>query len=78
MLADIAMTEPELTRRTFIAAVPASRILGANDRVRLGLIGCGGRGTHLLRMAKAAGGADPVAICDAWDQRRGEAAAQIK
>ena len=39
------------SRRTFLtsAAIPitaasASRVLGANDRVRLGLIGCGGMG----------------------------------
>ena len=28
---------------------------------------------RLVRMAKAAGGADIVAVCDAWDQRRRDA-----
>ena len=62
----------DVSRRGFIAAtaVSASRVLGANDRVRLGIIGNGGRGQHLIRMAKAAGGNEWVAVCDAWDARR--------
>lgn len=77
------MTNSEMSRRVFVAgavsAASASRVLGANDRIRLGIIGNGGRGQHLIRMAKAAG-ADKiewVAVCDAWDQRRDEAAALI-
>ncbi|MEN6532530.1 MAG: Gfo/Idh/MocA family oxidoreductase [Bryobacteraceae bacterium] len=65
-----------MTRRTFAGAATAAsigRVMGANDRVRLGLIGCGGRGRHLMRMAKQAGGAEFVAVCDAWDVRRAEA-----
>ncbi len=66
------------SRRVFLAtAASAARVLGANDRVRLGVIGNGGRGSHLIRMAKAAGGADIVALCDAWDARRQEAAALV-
>ena len=46
---------PSLTRRGFLAgaatAASASRVLGANDRVRLGIIGVGGRGTYLAREA---------------------------
>lgn len=68
------MPSSEVTRRTLLVsastAISASRVMGANDRVRLGLIGSGGRGQHLVRMAKAAGGAEFVAVCDAWDQRR--------
>jgi predicted dehydrogenase len=66
-----------VSRRTFFAgsgaALSASRVQGANDRVRLGVIGCGGRGLHLIRMAQRAGGADFAAVCDAWDVRREEA-----
>ena len=47
---------------------------GANDRVRLGIIGTGGRGSYLMRAANKAGGIEWVAVCDAWDQRRAEAA----
>ncbi len=72
---------PDVTRRTFLAgsasAASASRVAGANDRIHLGLIGCGGRGTHLLRMANQAGGIEWTAVCDAWDVRRAQAADTI-
>lgn len=67
------------SRRAFLAtAASASRVLGANDRVRLGIIGTGGRGQHLIRMARAAGGAGIAALCDAWDERIGQAAAEVE
>jgi predicted dehydrogenase len=67
-----------LSRRSVLAwtAVSASRVFGANERIRLGVIGTGGRGQHLMRMANQAGGIEWVALCDAWDQRR-DAAAQF-
>ena len=46
--------------------------------MRLGLIGCGGRGKHQVRMATLAGGAEFVAVCDVWDQRIGEAEKAIE
>ena len=61
------------TRRGFIAAsaVSATRVFGANDRIRLGIVGLGGRGSHLMREAnKAADRIQWVAVCDAWDERR--------
>ncbi|HWR54387.1 MAG TPA: hypothetical protein VN428_24985, partial [Bryobacteraceae bacterium] len=61
------------SRRTFLAgaatAASASRVLGANDRVRLGVIGTGGRGSHLMNVANEVGGHEWVAVCDAWDVR---------
>ena len=69
----------EMTRRSLaITAIAATRIFGANNRVRVALIGCGGRGQHLMRMAKAAGGAEFVAVCDAWDVRRREGLAYLE
>ena len=68
-----------LSRRVFMAgsATAASnlRVAGANDRVRLGIIGAGGRGSYLMRVANKVGGIEWVAVCDAWDQRRHQAAA---
>lgn len=62
------------TRRTFFAgaatALAATRVVGANDRIRMGVIGAGGRGNHLINMANACGGVEWAAVCDAWDQRR--------
>lgn len=68
------------SRRAFLAgatAASAGRVLGANDRVRLGVIGTGGRGSHLMRMANIVGGIQWVAVCDAWDVRRDKAAAEL-
>ena len=66
--------QSEVTRRSFFAgaatALSAIRVLGANDRIRLGVVGCGGRGNHLINMANAVGGIEWVAVCDAWDVRR--------
>jgi predicted dehydrogenase len=71
--------EPDLSRRSFLAssltAASAARVIGANDRVRLGIIGTGDRGKYLMRVANKVGGIEWVAVCDAWDRRRDEAAA---
>ncbi len=70
-----------VSRRAFLGttmtAASAMRVRGANERIRLGIIGTGGRGSHLIRMAKAAGGVEWVALCDAWDVRRDRAAELI-
>jgi predicted dehydrogenase len=50
-------------------ALSASRILGANDRVRIGIVGTGGRGSYLMREASKCPNVQWVAVCDAWDQR---------
>ncbi len=67
-----------LSRRVFLSgatAASAARVWGANERVRLGVIGTGGRGSHLMRVANKVGGIEWVAVCDAWDQRRRAGAA---
>jgi predicted dehydrogenase len=62
------------SRRSFlVTAASAAQVLGANDRVRLGIIGTGGRGSHLMRVANKVGGIEWVAVCDAWDLRRDRA-----
>ena len=58
-------------RRRFLGAAVASaasygRILGANERVQLGLIGCGERGRYDMSNFVKAGGVDVVALCDVW------------
>src|SRR5260370_40707581 len=75
------------TRREFLkqAAVggavalmsPASRVLGANDRVRVGMIGAGARGQELLHQVLGLPNAQVVAIADAYSRRREEAAALV-
>ena len=53
---------------TLLSAQSQSRVAGANRRVRVGLIGCGGMGyTDLRDMLKA--GAQVVALCDVDDRQ---------
>src|SRR5258705_962625 len=66
------------------ASIPASRyarILGANDRVRVGIVGfCGRFRQALLPAFKAAGSTlnfEVVAVSDIWNRRRGEGVAEI-
>lgn len=51
------------------ALLPASRVLGANDRVRFALIGCGGRGTADLKAALHANNTECVAVADLYTYR---------
>ena len=82
-----------MNRRTFVQqtgmAVVASgmsarsygRILGANDRIRLGLAGCGSRSQDLVDMTEIAARHSPVeivAVCDLWNKARERRAAQVK
>ena len=80
-----------ITRRTFlrnsvvasaVVGVPlgvASRVLGANDEIRVGVVGLGGRGTgaHVPRMQHQKG-VRVVAVCDPDRQRMGQCAAGIE
>ena len=63
------------TRREFVAAgTLASTLMGANDSIRLGLIGCGGRGRSLLRIFQKDPSCRIVAICDVDQSRLRETA----
>ena len=72
-----------LTRREFVSkttrgalalgagmavARPWARVLGANDRIRLGVIGPGGRGRALMRATKAIPSVELAAVCDVYDE----------
>ena len=54
-------------------AAAALRVWGANDRIRLGIIGSGDRGQYLMTRANEAGGIEWVAISDIYDARRDKA-----
>ncbi|MGO9243135.1 MAG: Gfo/Idh/MocA family protein [Bryobacteraceae bacterium] len=43
-----------------------ARIMGANRRVRLGLIGCGGRGSYVAGFMRELPDVEFVALCDVW------------
>ena len=62
-------------RRRFLGSAIATaasygRILGANERIRVGGIGTGGRGTYLLGVLKDLESSDIVAVCDVYAERR--------
>jgi predicted dehydrogenase len=75
------MTEPnrrELFRKTAGAAVTTtafsySRVWGANDRILVGLIGCGGRGQHVMGAFQKDAKVQIAAVCDVYSQRVDEA-----
>ncbi len=62
------------TPATSPSQVFAGRVLGANDRLNVGFVGCGGRmNTHLdalVNRAKERGDVQPVAVCDIYDKRK--------
>src|SRR5882672_8453734 len=65
------------SRRNFIGKVASSlagslavsNVLGANDRIRLGIIGAGDRGIQIAREAMACPNTDFVAFADIYTKR---------
>jgi len=58
-------------------AISQTRILGANERMSLGIVGLGERGTQLMSQVQDLAESDNVmisAVCDIWKQRRYEGA----
>jgi predicted dehydrogenase len=49
--------------------VAAPKVLGANERIRLGLIGAGSRGTEILRAALRCPNTEAVAAADVYTRR---------
>jgi predicted dehydrogenase len=71
---------PDLSRRAFVTAAAtgavsiatSGRILGANDRIRMAVIGCGGMGSgHLGQLVKRAEqeNVQVVGVCDVYNRR---------
>jgi predicted dehydrogenase len=67
----------KISRRSFMAgavtAAAALRVAGANDRIRLGIVGSGQRGQYLMKSANEVGNIEWVAAADIWDLRRDQA-----
>jgi predicted dehydrogenase len=80
-----------LSRRNFLAgtaslaisgaALMQARAAGANERIRLGIIGCGGRGTYQLGEIEkliSSHNVEVTAVCDVWKPNREKAAGRVK
>src|ERR1700683_86912 len=75
------------SRRTFlkqaalgtaaVLAYPTSRVLGANDRVRVAMIGVRDRGNDLLGQILKVPGAEVVAMADVYSRRREQAKSRV-
>ncbi len=66
---------------TGMSAKSYARVLGANDRVRLGQLGCGDRSeghVHMVQLAARQTTVETVAVCDLWSLAREHRAAQVK
>lgn len=66
------MRRRELLKSTGLAAIPAPGIAGqvgrtvSNDRISVGIIGCGGQGTADLRAFLVQPDVDVAAVCDVY------------
>jgi predicted dehydrogenase len=68
-----------MNRRTFLAAASASAVFGANERIGIGIIGCGRRGLlkEVLQFFRETN-VEVVAVCDTWKLPREEAVAAVR
>jgi len=73
--AGVAMLAAGMDARSY------ARVLGANDRIRLGQLGCGSRSqghVHMAQLASREMPVETVAVCDIWSLAREQRAAQVK
>jgi predicted dehydrogenase len=60
-----------------LTALSYRRVLGANDRIRLGVIGTGQRAQSLMKRLKELPGNQQVVVCDVYEPRLQEAVALV-
>ena len=68
----------EAAKAAALTALSYSRILGANDRIGLGVIGTGGRGTYVMTLFQKNADLEVRALCDVYPKRIDEAQATVK
>ena len=57
-----------------LTASSYSRILGANDRIEMAVVGCGGRGQYVMSVFQMNPTVHVARVCDVWGDRSAEAA----
>src|SRR5687768_9627757 len=69
-----AASASQATAATQPAVAAKGRVIGANDRINVGFVGCGGRmNAHIRRVmerSKETGDVQAVAVNDIWDKRK--------
>jgi predicted dehydrogenase len=78
--------ESDISRRQFLkdtvvagagvaltGGLTPSRVLGANDKIRVGVLGSGGRAQYLMDLFNENSSVDIVAVCDIYDPHREKA-----
>ena len=71
------MQRREFLRAGAVTALASQRVLGANDRIGVALIGCGGRGRGVTAYIPKIGGAEVRGVSDVYVPRRQQAAEQF-
>ena len=67
------ITRRDVTRAAALTALSYSRVLGANDRIGLGVIGVGNRGSYVMSVFQKNADVEVRAICDIYGVRRDRA-----
>jgi predicted dehydrogenase len=73
----LSTTSAALAASALTAASKPSRARGANDSLVVGLIGCGGRGTHDAGLFQKLPNVTLAYVCDVDERRRGEVAGKL-
>jgi predicted dehydrogenase len=67
------ITRRDVTRAAALTALSYSRILGANDRIGVGVIGIGNRGSYVMSLFQKNADVEVRALCDIYGVRRDQA-----
>jgi predicted dehydrogenase len=66
------MTRRQAVSGAALTALSYSRVLGANDRIGLGVVGTGERGTYVMTLFQKNADVEVRALCDVWGNRLDE------
>ncbi len=72
----MTMTRRDAARTAALSALSYSRVMGANDRIGLGLIGAGSRGRYVMSRFQLNPDVEVLAVCDVYGARIDEALAK--
>ncbi len=76
-VAGLALAAAKSASPSRAASVPR-RVIGANDKIRMALIGCGGMGTSNMRSFMKRDDVEIIGVCDVDDSHAAKAAAEVE